>query len=1325
MSQTLETIIAINATIGNGFSQVGTTLTQLGNMIDGLSDKLIGFGKESLNTYKDYELSMSETRAALAAAYGKDTKELNDAMVQLDEKALEWAHSTRFHTDDIANAMNTAAHASWTAEDITENMGLAMQLANAGAMDLSDAVTLLVTAQHSLGVENDDLGHFIDIWAYAASRSVGDIQSFGDTLDALGSVGRFADTNEELFTMIGMMHDMGTSGSAAATLLRTTWMRMLAPSGLGGKVLDNLGATEEEIASIRQDAELIKTMDFLGSMGFSAYDANGQAKPLLQTFSELRDVLAVVAGGYDKISSNEQALGILNTLFGIRGMKGALNIFEGLDKGLELFGELNSGMAEGYGAYYSDTMMDTLWGQTELYESKIENLKTRTGEVLSSQVQPVMEAIGGIVDSVASLDTGSFNALVIGAEALAVAGPGLLLAGSAFRFIGSALAVFSNPVSSGIAGIAAAAIAATALMGVLGELDKADYQEKFGTMTLDNSAINAYVQGIAKDYDAAYKSVHQFKTEFEASIKTFQDQSSSFSSALLTDMLTGVDVKEGSPEYEKLFNMGDSIISAVSAGIEAHHNEQVLWTTQLFGDPDDPEAITDPLWASIMESIEANYEKTIARARELGQSLRDALTEALRDSTLTGEELDGIRSIMDEYNQLMAEQIDRRNYQEQQRAMYRAQTMGLSGLMDTLKIAAAERDRELEEMWVTYAGLYFDYEKSQRELVGEGPGKITQEQMEANLAGYRSMQQEAMISQTARLQNLITQTLDKTLSTSDFADEWQAVQDFTEAYRAAGGVVTKASLDALGKTVDPSELAGLAKYVNNAIDMMGGLEKAQQYADYLGDTEEGRLMRAFADAYTLFGDGVFPTAGAYDGGLGTGSIEQLNALLAGGKTDLTAQDLANIMHAEGSVLDNTYWGERLGETLFNQVNQAAMAAGFAGNQSISDWLAFLMPGAVGATLDEDQRRELTGINALSRDVDALSDEMGRYTGDMESDRLMRERYGAELQSAQSELENRALAFEDTLTPMQGEMLNYTQSLRDAEAQVAAQSRIDALTGDIGKLRGDIDSINEGGLWTRGARGNMYFRQSDEQAEAAVQQIQADIVVRQNELADLYAGSGLEIPVTPYIEGTDAVESLRDQGVQVEVEGDTQQLQATIDGADGQTLMTYVNGDATNLSMSIQDQDGKTLTENVTGNASSLASIISSYDGRTITVNIRGNNMIGSIGGARKFAAGGRSDVPAIFGEAGPEWAIPEEHSERTAELLDAARAASGFTWPDLIARYGGLNANPNNVQTTLVYSPTIHAQDAEGVEEKLIADKARLEKWWAEKQMRDEMEVYA
>lgn len=60
----------------------------------------------------------------------------------------------------------------------------------------------------------------------------------------------------------------------------------------------------------------------------------------------------------------------------------------------------------------------------------------------------------------------------------------------------------------------------------------------------------------------------------------------------------------------------------------------------------------------------------------------------------------------------------------------------------------------------------------------------------------------------------------------------------------------------------------------------------------------------------------------------------------------------------------------------------------------------------------------------------------------------------------------------------------------------------------------------------------------------------------------------------------------------------------------------------------------------------------------------------------------------------------------------------------MIERNGGLNAGGDNMPRQLIYSPTIIANDANGVEQKLIEDKARLDKWFREKQLRDDVEIY-
>lgn len=109
----------------------------------------------------------------------------------------------------------------------------------------------------------------------------------------------------------------------------------------------------------------------------------------------------------------------------------------------------------------------------------------------------------------------------------------------------------------------------------------------------------------------------------------------------------------------------------------------------------------------------------------------------------------------------------------------------------------------------------------------------------------------------------------------------------------------------------------------------------------------------------------------------------------------------------------------------------------------------------------------------------------------------------------------------------------------------------------------------------------------------------------------------------------------------------------------------------------------------------------------------------------KYAEGGRADSASIFGEAGAEWAIPERHDERTAELLKEAAMASGFTWAELLDARGGLNAGGSYRGGTLVYSPTIYANDASGVEKALEDSFAEMNRWYSEKMQYDRAVTYA
>ena len=650
-SQTLQTLITINART-DGFAAVGATLTELGSLVNGMSQQLIDFGKESLDVYKTYEQNMAEAEVALSTRYGRNTQALADTMEQLNTSATEWAASTIFHTNDVAGAINQAAHAGWDLDQILTGIPAAMELAQAGGIDLTDSLYYITEFTKSFGLPFEEIGEFVDMWVFAANSSNGNVEQFGDSMLKLGATMRFTDSKEELLALIGLMHDMGESGSTAATLLRTSMMRILAPSGTAGSVLEALGATQEEIDAIREDASKIEALNLLESYGFSAFDeTTHQAKPIIDIYAELGEVLAQIAGGYDNITKNETTLGVLGTIFGTRGITGALDIVTALQSAVDIRDKLLAGEATGYGEYASATMMDTLYGKTETFESKIERLKQLVGEELSTQVESVYGSIGGIVDKIAELPEGQLGALTAGLEVIAAAGPGALFAGTAIRVIANAL----TPAG----GIFLAAMALTAGAVALNRLKEADFENTFGTMNINMAEISASLSEVSGDIAGTLGNFSDFGNAAKEAADNYKDAGATLTNNLWSKMVTGVELTED--DIEKLKSQGETFITELKNGIDAGAAEKLELAALIFGvDTDDlldenglPKE-TNPMLQSLATLIQAGYDDAIAKANKKSKELRDAMTSAFLDGQLTEAEMENIQKIMAEINEIMA-----------------------------------------------------------------------------------------------------------------------------------------------------------------------------------------------------------------------------------------------------------------------------------------------------------------------------------------------------------------------------------------------------------------------------------------------------------------------------------------------------------------------------------------------------------------------------------------------------------------------------------------------------------------------------------------------
>lgn len=814
---TLNAAVVLGGRVDNSFTQVGDALLNMSMTVDQISQKLINFGKDSINVYRGYQDSMLDAQVALSTTYGRGTRELKAVMTELDVMASIWASGSIFHTDDVANAISEAAHAGWDYEKILTGIPSAMDLAEAGSMDLSDSLNYIIKTANAAGIAFDDLPGFVDKWIYAANSSAGNVQTYGDAFLRLGSTMRFAGSEDELLTLLAAMHDMGAEGTEAATMLRNTMIRLIAPTDKAGQAMAFLGVAQEEVdaAMAETNGNAKKAAQKLKDLGFSAYDQKGNLKSFLDIFTELGTAV-------EKMSDQERNE-VLSAIFPTKTITGALNVLQGLNKEMKLYNDLVSGKASGYGDYASETMMSGLTGSIELYKSKVEELKRVTGKTLEGDVTNFLSFAGDFIDKIATMDERSFTGLVGGLEGIAAVGPGLAAAGWGFRFLGQMLGTHTGRI----------ALAATALFAfgkAMNDLAQYDYEQSFGDLSLDSEQIQAYLNGVKQPFIDARKDLDAYKESMEAAVKAYTDTSSQLAQGIITKMVTGTTLTD--EEKNSFQKMGEEMITNLRLGISSSYETTNQSLLNTFGGFD--EAIDNPLFQDINTLMQMGYADATAKTESLSQKLRNAMTSAFADGKLTGDEVANIQSIMDEMNRLLAIQTNAALYEQEERLMRRAQTLGIDGLEQLQAEVDAAQSEVMNQMYSDHARDYGQIRAYLEFMRGrEVNGTLVDDNyIEDTIQGLREAQKKQEIEAIAEFSKIKIRTFDNALFSSTNADAARRYEAMANA--ASSGIVDPDMLfdylmvNPFGMTHRDTKVE---KFLNDAINSLGGTETVRALID--------------------------------------------------------------------------------------------------------------------------------------------------------------------------------------------------------------------------------------------------------------------------------------------------------------------------------------------------------------------------------------------------------------------------------------------------------------------------------------------------------------
>ena len=778
MAQSTKTLlIRLNGEVATGAGKVADKLNEIGNVLDRVGRYTREIEEESVEIYRGYEDNMLAAKFALSAQVESAT-ELERQMTSLGEAAQKWASTTIFHTDDVSAAILEATRAGWDYEKILQGIPKAMLIAQAGGMDLSAGLDYLIKMVNTTGTSFDDVGTMVDQWAKAANSSATSIDEMGQAFMALSASAMFADNTQELFTLTAVLANAGVTGSKAGTLLRNAMMRMIAPTDKAKKAMQDLGASEEDLEAW---AEKGATAEQLEKLGFSAYTATGELKPMKTILTDLHDALAGM--------TEQQQYDILSTIFPLRSINAATAFMKSIESGnLEkLYNSI--GDSEGYAQKGADIMMSGITGAIETLKSKWEEFERSIGETLAPSIETIAGFLGQIVDGFNNMDESQMSGLTSMLNALSAVGPLAIGVGLIAK-----LAALLTPL--GLAALVGGAGIAY-LVGYLTSLSEIQFKNNFGTLQVDLDELGAYVDGVKSKFDLEQEYLTEFQNMVDEAQKNYETKLNQMNEGLLKKVLKGEEFTD--KDYEIFTQLGTDMVKYVNQGIDNASARDNSFLQAIFGDKESAKEME--AFENAAQMLDFYYADLSSEAYAIGEGIRLKLTEALGNGELTSEDREYIQAQVDRLNQIQAEIANRMAEQDYYTQLYKAGRVSwdtVEGFLNDNKEKMEASQKSIDEQYDSMIGrVKAAYARARRnggqvtytDINGESV-TLTSADMSAEaeagvIAEIERERAASHKSETDKFGDISATAFDTLMKDSGFGDAWRYIN---EIYKQYGGI---------------------------------------------------------------------------------------------------------------------------------------------------------------------------------------------------------------------------------------------------------------------------------------------------------------------------------------------------------------------------------------------------------------------------------------------------------------------------------------------------------------------------------------------------------
>lgn len=361
------------------------------NMITQLSDVVAQVPAQMVSVGSEFEAAVSQVAATMGITSAADEfKTLSDA-------AKDMGESTKFSASEAAEALNYLALAGYDAEKAVSALPTVLNVAAAGGMDLASASDMITDAMSALGLETSEMADFADKLAVTAQKSNTSVSQLGEAILTVGGTAKSLSGGvTELNTVLGILADNGIKGSEGGTALRNVILALSAPTSTAAEALDSLGV--------------------------AAFDADGNMRPLQDTFADLNTALSTLT----QQEQNEALSDIFNKV-DLKSVNALLGTSSERFEELTGYIDTCSGAAE----EMAETMDDNLKGDLTIMQSTLEGLGIAAYEKfqtpMRNAVQDVTSCIGDLTERLKDGDlSDSFDKISDGFNDIASAAVKLL-----------------------------------------------------------------------------------------------------------------------------------------------------------------------------------------------------------------------------------------------------------------------------------------------------------------------------------------------------------------------------------------------------------------------------------------------------------------------------------------------------------------------------------------------------------------------------------------------------------------------------------------------------------------------------------------------------------------------------------------------------------------------------------------------------------------------------------------------------------------------------------------------------------------------------------